>query len=83
MFLILSIDPCKNAAYLSFFTASSSISITIVAAVGNSPAVFAVVWNPNKDLRTLFVANHNIADLVAGLILSRATVYEKSYPRGT
>ena len=77
MSLILGLDPCGNATvtppnYLSFFTASSSILITIVASVGNSLVVIAVIWNPYKDLRTpfnYFVVNLSIADLVVGLIL--------------
>ena len=67
--------PCDNVSaptYLSFFTATSSILITIVASVGNSFVVLAVFWNPNKDLRTpfnYFLANLSIADLLVGLVL--------------
>ena len=75
MSLILGIDPCKNITpptYLSFFTASSSILISIVVSVGNFLVVIAVIWNPYKDLRTpfnYFVANLSFADLVVGLVL--------------
>ena len=75
MSLILGIDPCKNITpptYLSFFTASSSILISIVASVGNFLVVIAVIWNPYKDLRTpfnYFIANLSFADLVVGLVL--------------
>ena len=67
--------PCDNTTaptYLSFSTASSLILITIVASVGNSLVVLAVLLNPNKDLRSpfnYFLANLSIADLVVGLIL--------------
>ena len=77
MSLILGLDPCENGTvtppnYLSFFTASASILITIVACVGNSLVVITVIWNPYKDLRTpfnYFVANLSVADLVVGFIL--------------
>ena len=75
MSLILGIDTCKNITpptYLSFFSASSSILISIVISVGNFLVVIAVIWNPYKDLRTpfnYFVANLSFADLVVGLIL--------------
>lgn len=75
MSLILGIDPCKNITpptHLSFFTASSSILISIVVSVGNFLVVIAVIWNPYKDLRTpfnYFVANLSFADLLVGLIL--------------
>ncbi|XP_020615366.1 adrenocorticotropic hormone receptor-like [Orbicella faveolata] len=75
MSLILGEDLCVNAtvpSYLPFFTASSSILISIIASVGNSLVVIAVIWNPYKDLRTpfcYFVANLSIADLVVGLIV--------------
>lgn len=45
-------DPCDNTSaptYLSFSTASTSIFITVVASVGNSLVVLAVLLNPNKD----------------------------------
>ena len=77
MSLILGLDPCENATvrpptYVSFFTASSSILISIFASVGNSLVVIAVIWNPYKDLRTpfnYFLVNLSIADLGVGLIL--------------
>ena len=77
MSLIHRLDTCENATvtpptYLSFFTASSSILITIVASVGNSLLIIAVIWDPYKDLRipfNYFLVNLSIADLVVGLIL--------------
>ena len=74
--------PCDNTSaptYLSFFTASTSIFITVVASVGNSLVVLAVLLNPNKDLRspfTYFLVNLSVADLVVGLVLGPlSTVY--------
>ena len=67
--------PCDNTSaptYLSFFTASTSIFITVVASVGNSLVVLAVLLNPNKDLRSPFIyflVNLSVADLVVGLVL--------------
>ena len=79
---LLGKDPCVNTTAppnLSFFTASSSITITIVSFVGNSLVVLAVFLNPNRDMRTpfyYFVANLSIADLIVGLITgSMSTVY--------
>ena len=72
--LVLGEDLCFNAtlpSYIPFFSASFSILITVIASVGNSLVVIAVIWNPYKDLRTpfyLFVANLSIADLVVGSI---------------
>ena len=65
-------DNVKPPSYLSFFTASLAIFFSIVATVGNSLVVFAVIWNPYKDLQKpfhYFVANLAIADLVVGVIL--------------
>ena len=68
-------DPCDNTSaptYLSFSTASTSIFITVVASVGNSLVVLAVLLNPNKDLRSPFIyflVNLSVADLVVGLVL--------------
>lgn len=68
-------DQCDNTpapTYLSFSTASTSIIITIVASVGNSLVVLAVLLNPNKDLRSPFIyflVNLSVADLVVGLVL--------------
>jgi len=65
-------DNVKPPTYLSFFTASFSIFVSIVASGGNFLVVFAVIWNPYKDLQKpfhYFVANLAIADLVVGVIL--------------
>jgi len=65
-------ESVKPPTYLCFFTASCSIFISIVASVGNFLVVFAVIWNPYKDLQKpfhYFVANLAIADLVVGVIL--------------
>ena len=79
---LLGRDPCVNTTasiHLSFFTASSSILITIVSSVGNSLVVLAVFLNPNRHMRTpfyYFVANLSVADLIVGLITgSISTVY--------
>ena len=75
MSLIIGEDPCFNAtlpSYIPFFSASFSILITVIASVGNSLVVIAVIWNPYKDLRTPFyylVANLSIGDLGVGLIV--------------
>ena len=79
---LLGKDPCENISapsHLCYFTASSSILITVFATAGNSLVVFAVFLNPNRDMRTLFcyfVANLSIADLIVGLITgSMSTIY--------
>ncbi|KAJ7331690.1 hypothetical protein OS493_019284 [Desmophyllum pertusum] len=74
--------PCDNTTaptYLSYSTASFSILNTIVASVGNSLVILAVLLDPNKDLRSpfnYFVANLSVADLVVGLIMGPlSTIY--------
>ena len=57
--------------YLSFATASVSVLIAIVASAGNSLLVLAVLFDPNKNLRSpfnYFVANLAVADLIVGVI---------------
>ena len=79
---LLGKDPCENISapsHLCYFTASSSILITVFATAGNSLVVLAVFLNPNRDMRTpfcYFVANLSIADLIVGLITgSMSTIY--------
>ena len=79
---LLGKDPCENISapsHLCYFTASSSILITVFATAGNSLVVLAVFLNPNRDMRTpfcYFVANLSIADLIVGLITgSMSSIY--------
>ena len=79
---LLGKDPCENISApsdLFYFTASSSILITVFATGGNALVVLAVFLNPNRDMRTpfcFFVANLSIADLIVGLVTgSMSTTY--------
>lgn len=68
--------PCTNVTPptdLSFTTASISMFISIVATTGNSLVLLAIIFDPNKNLRSpfiLFVANLAVADLIVGLIVA-------------
>lgn len=66
--------PCANVTpptVLSYTTASISIFISIVATIGNSLVLLAVLIDPNRNLRSpfnWFVANLALADVLVGMV---------------
>ena len=68
--------PCANVTpptVLSYTTASISIFVSIVATLGNSLVLLAILVDPNKTLRSpfnYFVANLALADVLVGLVVA-------------
>ena len=68
--------PCTNVTpptVLSYTTASISIFVSIVATLGNSLVLLAILVDPNKNLRSpfnYFVANLALADVLVGLVVA-------------
>ena len=80
--------PCTNVTpptVLSYTTASISIFVSIVATLGNSLVLLAILVDPNKNLRSpfnYFVANLALADVLVGLVVAPlSAVHAMKYER--
>ncbi|XP_032236598.2 octopamine receptor 1 [Nematostella vectensis] len=77
---LLGVNPCINVSApiaLSFASATICTLLSLIAILGNTLVVLAVVLDPNKNLKSpfnLLVANLAIADLIVGAVVEPMSI---------